>query len=1085
MADNNTVILRVQLDEGKTEDKLKQLVLDLEATTKAQAALRVERKAGTLSDEEFAKQSVALKTQLTGQRAEQTALTKNLELYRTATGALGDTYKGTQAQLSLAQRQYQELQGSQNNSTESTKALGATIAGLRAELTKTDETQGLFVRNIGNYPKGESLEPLIKQLVLLQEVQKQLPVGSQAAAEAGKRIGFEYGKLNEAAASAGLTQQQLTNKLNDLGERARPASVELAKLTIAQDAVAQSAGKDSEAYTKLGFQIGAARKEIEKVPAELAKVPTAADKASASVLKAFQSTGLYGQSIEKAQKFIGQFKTGLDVLKGGFKGVQAGEEAATEGSKVLKVGLAEIGIGLLILAFTTLVSYFTQSAEGAKILAGVSSALGATFQVLTDLVSGTGRALALVFQGDFKGAGEQIAKQFDGVGSRILTAAKNGYQLVAMEKELAKARRELEVEDVKEQSRVAVLLRLSKERGKTATEQLGALKEAGEIEASITQKNIDLQQKELDLINLKIKQKGAGSKGDLIQQKADAEKAIAQTLASQDEQNAKIKVRQSVFLEQLRQQGLADNKAYYDARAAQAVQGTQAELEARVKVLLAERATQLGALGLTENQKRAIVASSEKAIRDLRTQYAQQALTQIAALEQLALDRRILASKAGSDEELSLQRAKLRVQYNLETSQTGLTLRAKQILEEKYEADLLKVEAEGRKARALAAYDAELATVNAELTLAQKGSQQETELKVEAINAQLAKELAALDKRADNEARAAQLRANAEKGANEVRYSAAQASLEKYLQGERNALDESYARGKTSKADYDKTIQTSDITAAAARLQLARNFNQDATALEQQLTAVKIAQLQAVADKERTQLESRQQAAEQFTGQLTNLFAESLSATGKGLEGFARSALELLIDSVSQTIIGEEIKIVAKSFAESDSIATFGATGGIRALAIIGAITAAVAPLKAALSNQSSGSKFAQGTVLGGASHADGGVQLYSRNGYHYGEAESGEVILTRGVWENPLLRPLASTLNVLGGGAPLMPRTHMAVGGVTTNVAAQQLRGPAPAPIDYAKLAAAVSQINVKATISDVNAGLERKAFTDKNANA
>lgn len=1086
MADNNTVILRVQLDEGKTEDKLKQLVLDLEATTKAQAALRVERKAGTLSDEEFAKQSVALKTQLTGQRAEQTALTKNLELYRTATGALGDTYKGTQAQLSLAQRQYQELQGSQNNSTESTKALGATIAGLRAELLKTDETQGLFVRNIGNYPKGESIEPLIKQLVLLQEVQKQLPVGSQAAAEAGKRIGFEYGKLNEAAASAGLSQQQLTAKLNDLGERARPASAELAKLTIAQDAAAQSAGKDSAEYTKLGFQIGAARKEIEKVPPELAKVPTAADKASQSVLKAFQSTGLYGQSIEKAQKFVAQFKTGLDVLKSGFKGVQAGEEAATEGSKVLKVGLAEIGIGLLILAFTTLVSYFTQSAEGAKILAGVTSALGATFQVLTDLVSGTGRALALVFQGDFKGAGEQIAKQFDGVGNRILTAAKNGYQLVAMEKELAKARRELEVEDVKEQSRVAVLLRLSKERGKTATEQLGALKEAGEIEASITQKNIDLQQKELDLINLKIKQKGAGSKGDLIQQKADAEKAIAQTLASQDEQNAKIKVRQSVFLEQLRQQGLADNKAYYDARAAQAVAGTQAELEARVKVLLAERATQLGALGLTENQRQAIVASSEKAIRDLRTQYAQQALTQIAALQQLALDRELLRVKAGTEEELAIQREKLTVQRNLELAVVGLTLRQAQAIRQKYQADDLKLQQDYAKQLLVTQLQNANEVLKVQILGQQAGSDELLRLQTEQLEVQRTQAIAALDKRADNEAKIAAINAQAAKQRQKLEFDDSTRLLTEYLDKKRQAVELDHAKGVTKEVDYQRQLRDIERAGIDAQLLLNVQYGQDNAATLKKGTDFAIAQTQRETDEVKHQAEVKQeikdasmQAAVTDTDLVIDLFGkESAAGTAalvvKKTLALAEIAINLQKQLAANALAGAKISAEAPPVTVPLGIAYTVATD---ALAIATSAAAAASVLK-----------MQRGGIAYGPSHDEGGIPLYHQGRPAGIEIEGGEPVLTRRVSQNPLLLSLASTVNQLAGGRALLPNfpvPRMALGGVAQPLIQQQLRGDVGAPIDYNQLARACAQLQVKATISDVDAGLARKAFTDRQSNS
>jgi hypothetical protein len=630
---------------------------------------------------------------------------------------------------------------------------------------------------------------------------------------------------------------------------------------------------------------------------------------------------------------------------------------------------------------------------------------------------------------------------------------------------------------------VAVLLRLSKERGKTATEQLGALKEAGEIEASITQKNIDLQQKELDLIDLKIKQKGAGSKGDLLQQQADAKKAIEQSLASQNEQNAKIQVRMSVFNEQLRQQGLADNKAYYDARAAQAVQGTQAELEARVKVLLADRATQLAAIGLTENQKQAIIANSEKAIRDLRVGYAYTTLQQVAQLEQLALDRRIQLVQAGSEQELDLQKQKLNTQRNLELAAANVTLGQRKIIEQKYQDDVLKLEADNRKQRILAAYDAEVASVNAELALTRKGTQEETDLRVEAINTQLAKELVALDQRKDNAAQEQLLRNNAAKAINDTRYTAATANLEKYLQGERNALDEAFARNKIREEDYNKAVLTSDVTAAAARLQLAKNFTQDEAGLEQQLTAAKIASIKAVGEKEREEHAKRVAQAQSLAEGLTSLLADTVATTGATLEDFSRKALILLIDSVEKTIIAAEVEILAKAFASADSIATFGALGGFKAALIIGAVTASTEVLKAKL--QPGPQQFADGTVLGGAYHEQGGVQLYSRSGYHYGEAEKDEIILTKGVFQNPLLRKAASELNVLGGGKPLAPATHLALGGITSTSARDQLRPTTPEPIDYNRLATAFTQIQVKATISDVNAGLERKSFTDKMTNS
>lgn len=70
MADENTVLLRVVLDEGKTEERLGVLVLDIEKTRLAQQALNKARKDGAVDDASYAKQSVELQQQLKNQRTD-------------------------------------------------------------------------------------------------------------------------------------------------------------------------------------------------------------------------------------------------------------------------------------------------------------------------------------------------------------------------------------------------------------------------------------------------------------------------------------------------------------------------------------------------------------------------------------------------------------------------------------------------------------------------------------------------------------------------------------------------------------------------------------------------------------------------------------------------------------------------------------------------------------------------------------------------------------------------------------------------------------------------------------------------------
>lgn len=76
---------------------------------------------------------------------------------------------------------------------------------------------------------------------------------------------------------------------------------------------------------------------------------------------------------------------------------------------------------------------------------------------------------------------------------------------------------------------------------------------------------------------------------------------------------------------------------------------------------------------------------------------------------------------------------------------------------------------------------------------------------------------------------------------------------------------------------------------------------------------------------------------------------------------------------------------------------------------VVGTTVAQVAALNA--------QKFARGGRVAGPSHAAGGIPMLHTSGAVVGEMEGDEIILTKEVYRNPLLRGLASTLNQLAGG--------------------------------------------------------------------
>ncbi|MBO2010862.1 hypothetical protein [Hymenobacter negativus] len=316
------------------------------------------------------------------------------------------------------------------------------------------------------------------------------------------------------------------------------------------------------------------------------------------------------------------------------------------------------------------------------------------------------------------------------------------------------------------------------------------------------------------------------------------------------------------------------------------------------------------------------------------------------------------------------------------------------------------------------------------------------------------------------------------------------ALLTRSLETRRLAIEQSYGDGKVSKQEYENQLQLIEQGSVAARIVLAKHYSQDTTALERQAAQAKIAAIEKVAEKEKSEHDKRIALAEQMAGNLLDIFYETVTTSGATIEDFAKRSLEMLIDSVRKEVYAAQIKILVNSFATADSIATFGATGGFRALGIIAAVTAATAPLEAAL--KQSQAKFAQGgLVVDGPSHAQGGVQLWHQNGAHLGELEGGEAVINKR--STSLFLPILSHLNELGGGRALLPAgplfRHMALGGIAAPLLSQQGGGPSVAPIDYARLGASVAEALRKnppvTKWSDFKAAEGRAAYTDSIASS
>jgi len=218
------------------------------------------------------------------------------------------------------------------------------------------------------------------------------------------------------------------------------------------------------------------------------------------VLKFSADTGNVNSAIQDVQTgvegtsgAVSGLTNQLDKMTGGavsgFRNLTGGIKNGVTGLKSFKVALAATGIGLLLVAIGSLVSFFTSTKRGAEQLKVATAALGAAFDVLRDRVSKIGGALVKFFTGDFKGALEDVKSSFTGITDEIIRETKAASDLERAMNRLKDEEREFTKARAQTNLEISKARLLAEDDTLTVEERIDALQRAVELE----QKTVDEQ----------------------------------------------------------------------------------------------------------------------------------------------------------------------------------------------------------------------------------------------------------------------------------------------------------------------------------------------------------------------------------------------------------------------------------------------------------------------------------------------------------------------------------------------------------------------------------------------------------------
>ena len=317
-----------------------------------------------------------------------------------------------------------------------------------------------------------------------KQLKKQLSEGKISRQQYNEAMASTKAVITDYNDSIRIINKTVQNQLKQEKEQEgslRSLRAQLSNLTTEYDAL-------SEAERK-----GARGEELKN---SINEVTDALKGAGEETQRYYRNVGNYKEAIMEAADanipFVQQINVMITSLGGvnsylsGVKAEMLAVSATTTGwikvLKLLKVALVGTGIGVLLIALGSLVSWFTKTQKGVEAANKIMGALGATVNVLIDRASKLGSALVNLFTGNFKQAGKDAKAIFSGIGKEIEEETKQAWKLAEVLNEIDKKEVMLSMSRAANRAEIERLKKAADDQTLSTQERIKAAENAYELE---------------------------------------------------------------------------------------------------------------------------------------------------------------------------------------------------------------------------------------------------------------------------------------------------------------------------------------------------------------------------------------------------------------------------------------------------------------------------------------------------------------------------------------------------------------------------------------------------------------------------
>lgn len=517
-------------------------------------------------------------------------------------------------------------------------------------------------------------------------------------------------------------QNQLKQEKEQKGSL-RSLRAELSNLTAEYDALSEADRENAEIGGVLKDRINEVTDALKGAEEETQRYYRNVGNYKEAIIEAADANIPFIQQINEMVTSLSGVGSYLRGIKGEFASVTASTVGWTRVLKLLRVALVSTGIGVLVVALGSLVSYFAKTQKGIELANKLMASLGATVNVLVDRVSKFGSVLVNLFSGNFKQAGEDAKAVFKGIGDEIVEETKRAWELADVLNEIDKREVMLSMSRAANRAEIEKLKKAADDTTLSTEERIKAAEKAYELEKKDLKIQTDLAKARISnmlgytdvteeaLKTIEDLQSGAITADEAIGKIGLSESTIEDLRKLSEEVNHLSELEEDSYGRQTEQQNTLNSIRQ---------EGVDKAKEAKQKEVEAVRAAEDAMLNLVkdnrEKARKEIELTYSRQIEDLKnrlktetdlTAKARESIdTQVRALEQqkdLELQKlsddelkkeienrqklislQLEAVKDGSEQEYRLRMEQLAAQREAELSEKELTEQMKIAIEEKY-----------------------------------------------------------------------------------------------------------------------------------------------------------------------------------------------------------------------------------------------------------------------------------------------------------------------------------------------------------------------------------------------------------------